>query len=56
MTDWKEYPECPHCGAIQALTVATKSEQWRWTCCCCRKQFTLDIQVTRRYRSEKEED
>ena len=55
MSDWKEYPECPYCGAIQEDKHG-RTETFRCRCHSCGKAFDLQVQVTRRYRSTKEEE
>ncbi len=54
--DWQEYPECPYCGAIQGDEQPPEGTWSHWTCHSCGKRFTLEVQVARRYRSEKEEE
>lgn len=54
-SDWKEYPECPYCGAIQTH-MGLRTETFRCRCHSCGKAFDLQVQITRRYRSEKEEE
>lgn len=54
MIYWREYPECPSCGAIQGPVDSSQSERWAWVCHACGKSFVLDVQV--RYRGTKEED
>ena len=53
--DWLEYPVCPYCGAIQE-PMGIRTETFRCGCRSCGKAFDLQVQITRRYRSEKEEE
>lgn len=54
--DWQEYPKCPYCGAIQGGAERHAGIWFHWTCHSCKKRFTLEVKVERRYRSEKEEE
>ncbi len=54
MSEWKEYPECPHCGAIQKVHRTVLAPTIYDVCHSCSKHYKL--RTLRRFRTEKLEE
>ena len=53
MTDWKEYPECPYCGAIQEVA-GQLLLPGIYTCHSCDKRYVL--QTSLMFCTKRKED
>ena len=53
MTDWKEYPECPYCGAIQEFGGRVLFDG-PYTCHSCDKNYVLHTLLI--FRTSKGEE